>query len=55
MSCHGTIFTESLPSNDRGIHIETHKLMGVIYEVRRWDGLRFHDIRTKLYEDLLSN
>jgi hypothetical protein len=37
------IFTEPLSSNGRGIHIETHRLMGGIYEVRRWVGLRYHD------------
>jgi hypothetical protein len=31
--CHGNDFTNPLPSNDRGIHIETHRLMGGIYEV----------------------
>jgi hypothetical protein len=27
-----------------GMHIQTHRLMGGIYEVRRWGGLRCHDI-----------
>jgi hypothetical protein len=31
----GKVFTEPLPSNDRGIHIQTQRLMGGIYEVRR--------------------
>jgi hypothetical protein len=31
----GIHFTEPLPSNDRGIHIQAHRLMGGIYEVRR--------------------
>jgi hypothetical protein len=31
----GNVFTEPLPSNDRGIHIQAHRLMGGIYEVRR--------------------
>jgi hypothetical protein len=31
----------------RGIHIQTHRLMGV----RRWDGLRCHDIHTKFHKD----
>jgi hypothetical protein len=26
------------------IHIQTHRLMWRVYEVRRWDGLRWHDI-----------
>jgi hypothetical protein len=29
------------------IYIETHRLMGGIHEVRRWDGLRCYDIHTK--------
>jgi hypothetical protein len=33
--CRDNAFTEPLPSNDRGIHIQTHRLMGGIYEVRR--------------------
>jgi hypothetical protein len=30
-------------------------LMGVIYEVHRWDGVRWHDIRTKFQEDWLGH
>jgi hypothetical protein len=31
--CSGNVFTEPLPSNDRGIHIQTHRLMmGGIYK-----------------------
>jgi hypothetical protein len=30
--CHGNVFTEPLPSNDMGIRIQTHRLMGGIYE-----------------------
>jgi hypothetical protein len=76
---HGHVFTESLPSNDMGIHRHTrpenllllcvffasgtrlpsrylatilgytytHRLMGGIYEVLCWDGLRCHSVRTK--------
>jgi hypothetical protein len=34
--CSGNVFTEPLPCNDRGIHIQTHRLMGRgIYEARR--------------------
>jgi hypothetical protein len=51
--CRGNVFTKSLPSNDRGIHIQTHRLMGGIYEIRRWDGLRCHDIYTKFHKDWL--
>jgi hypothetical protein len=32
---HGKVFSEPLPSNDMGIHIQTQRLMGGIYEVRR--------------------
>jgi hypothetical protein len=32
--CHGNVFTEPLPSNDRGIHMQTHRLMRGIYKVR---------------------
>jgi hypothetical protein len=49
--CRGNVFTEPLLSNDRGIHIQTHRLIRGIYEVRRWDGLRCHDIRTKFNKD----
>jgi hypothetical protein len=31
--CRGDVFTEPLPSNDKGIHTHTHKLMGRIYEI----------------------
>jgi hypothetical protein len=32
---------------DNMMHIQTHRLMGRIYEVRRWDGLRCHNIHTE--------
>jgi hypothetical protein len=35
----------------RRIHIQTHKLMGGISGVRRWDGLRFHGIHSKFHKD----
>jgi hypothetical protein len=41
------IITQSLPRNDRGIHIQTHRQLGGIYEVRRWERLRCHDVHTK--------
>jgi hypothetical protein len=28
--CHGNVFTESLPSNEREIHVQTHRQMGEI-------------------------
>jgi hypothetical protein len=49
--CSGNVFTEPLPSNDRGIHIQTQRLMGGVYEARRSDGLRCYDIRTKFHKD----
>jgi hypothetical protein len=33
--CRGNVFTEPLPINDRGIHIQSHRVMGGIYELRR--------------------
>jgi hypothetical protein len=47
----GIHFTEPLPSNDKGLHIQTHRLMGAIYEVHHSDGLRCHDIHTKSHKD----
>jgi hypothetical protein len=38
-----------------GIHIQTHRLMEGIYELRRWDGLRCLDIHTKFHKDLFSH
>jgi hypothetical protein len=39
-----------LPSNERrAIHTDTHRLMGEIYEVRRRDGLKCHDIYIYIY------
>jgi hypothetical protein len=47
--CHGNIFTEPLSSNERGIHIQTDRRMGGIYEIRRWDGFKRLDMHTKLH------
>jgi hypothetical protein len=47
---HGNVFTEPFPSNDRGIHIQTHRLIGGIYEVHQADGLRCHDIHKNFSE-----
>jgi hypothetical protein len=62
------LFTEPLPSNENiytlpslclatkgGIHIQTHRLMVGIYEVRRSDGLGCHDIQTKFRKDWLRH
>jgi hypothetical protein len=48
--CHVEVFTVQLPSNNRGIYIRTHRLMGGIYEVRRWDGITCRDIHTKFHK-----
>jgi hypothetical protein len=53
--CRGNVFNESFPSNARGIDIQTHRLMGGIYEVRRWDGLRCHDIHNKFHKDWFTH
>jgi hypothetical protein len=37
-----------------GIHIQTHRLVGGIYDVCRWDGLRCHDIHTKFHKYCFS-
>jgi hypothetical protein len=49
--CRGYAFTEPTPSNDKGIHIQTHRLTGGIYEARRWDGLRCYDIQANFHKD----
>jgi hypothetical protein len=49
--CCGNLFTEPLPSNDSEKHIQTHRLVGGTYEVRRWDGLQCHGIHTKFHKD----
>jgi hypothetical protein len=53
--CHCNVFTQPLPGNDRRIHIETHRLMGGIYEVRRWDGFSCHYIHTKFHNNWFSH
>jgi hypothetical protein len=53
--CRGNGFTEPLPSNDRGIHIQTYRMMGWIYEVLRSDGLKCHDVHTKFYKECFSH
>jgi hypothetical protein len=49
--CSGNVFTGPLRGNNRGIH----RLSGGIYSVRHWDGLRCHDIRTKLRKEWFSH
>jgi hypothetical protein len=48
--CRGNVFTVPLPNNNREMHIEAHTLMGRIYEVCRWDGLRSHDVHTTFHK-----
>jgi hypothetical protein len=49
--CRSVIFTKPLHSNCKGIHIQTHTLMGRIYEVCCWYGLRCHDMHTKFHKN----
>jgi hypothetical protein len=49
IGCRANVYTKLLPSNDRGTHIQTHRLMGGLYEIRHWDGLRCHHILTKFH------
>jgi hypothetical protein len=49
--CHGNVYSEPLPSNNRELHIQPHRLMGGTYKERRSDGLRCHDNHTKFYND----
>jgi hypothetical protein len=44
----GNVFIDLLPVNIC-LHTHTHGLIGAIYEVRRWDGLKCHDIHTKFH------
>jgi hypothetical protein len=44
----GNMITEPLPSNDGKIDIQTHRLMGGIYEVRRWVELRCRHIHNQI-------
>jgi hypothetical protein len=49
--CSGKVDTEPLPTSERGIQIQTHRLMRGIYEVRCSDGLRCHNIDTEFQKD----
>jgi hypothetical protein len=37
------------------IHTKAHRLVGGIYEVRRSDGLKYHDINTMCHKDWLRH
>jgi hypothetical protein len=49
--CSRIVFTKPLPNNGSGANIQKHRLMRRIYDVRRWDGLRCHNIHTKFNKD----
>jgi hypothetical protein len=49
--CRGNVLIEPLHSKDKGIRIQTHRLIGSIYEVRRLDGLKFQNIYIKFHKD----
>jgi hypothetical protein len=38
-----------------GMHIQTHRLMVRIFEVRRWDGHSCHDVHTKFHKDWFTH
>jgi hypothetical protein len=38
-----------------GVYSYRHRLMGRIYELCLWDGLRCHDMHTKFHKDWLKN
>jgi hypothetical protein len=48
----GIYFTEPLLNNGRR-DTQAHRLMGGMFEVRRRDELRCHDIHTKVHKDSL--
>jgi hypothetical protein len=43
--------TETLPSNDREVHIQTHRLIGGVYEVLRSNALSCYDTHTKFHKE----
>jgi hypothetical protein len=49
--CCCKVFAEPLPSKNE----ETHGLMTGIYELRRSDGLRCHDVSTIFHKDWFSH
>jgi hypothetical protein len=55
INCHWNVCTELLPDNDKGIHVQEHRLLRGVYEIRRLDGLRCHDVDTKFHEDLFRH
>jgi hypothetical protein len=48
--CHTNILTKPLHSNDKRIHIQTHRLMGRIYEAHHRDGLICHGMHTTFHK-----
>jgi hypothetical protein len=54
--CRENAFTEPLPSNHKGgIHIQTRRLIGGIYKIQCWDGLRNHDMHTKFHKNCFKH
>jgi hypothetical protein len=47
--CHRNVTNKPLPSNDRGIHMQTHKLRRGVYEILRRDGFRCHNTHTNFH------
>jgi hypothetical protein len=47
-------FTKALPSNEWGILIWTHRMIGGFYSVCHWHGIRCCDIHTKFHKDWFS-
>jgi hypothetical protein len=47
----GTFLPNRCVATIGGINIQTQRLFGEIYEVRRLDGLRCHDMHTKLHKN----
>jgi hypothetical protein len=51
----GYILLSRCLATKRGIHIQRHRLMGGIYEIRRWNGIRSYDMHTKFHKDCIKH
>jgi hypothetical protein len=51
MSLAAGTFTEPLPSNDRRCNTQVHGLVRGIYDVRRSDGIRRHDMISEFHQN----
>jgi hypothetical protein len=49
--CYGNVSAGLLPRNDTQGYTHRYRLMRGIYEVRRWDWLRYHDTHAKFHND----